>query len=100
MDGLGLTESAALLTLIESLADYTAKEGSQPVLTAGGYAALGLVFRETLKNNDLGKLNLQWNAMTNIANLAIGKYAFGEELSGNQTVGAALILTGMFLMQK
>lgn len=94
---LSLTESAALLTLIESISDFLAKKGEVP-LTAASYAALGVTFSKLLQNKDLGKLNLQWNAMTNVTNLLIGHFAFGETLSGNDTVGVALILTGMFLL--
>jgi multidrug transporter EmrE-like cation transporter len=97
LGSLGVTGAAVTLSAVESVADYQAKAGNLP-LTLVGYGVLGYVLHQTLRANPLGVQNLQWNAITNVGNLLIGSYFFGEKLGTNDVVAAILITTGIGLL--
>ena len=66
-------------------------------LSVPAYAGLGYLWTLLLRGNPLGLTNLYWNAITNWGNIAVGAW-FGEQLTGTQFVGAALITTGIILL--
>jgi multidrug transporter EmrE-like cation transporter len=99
LSDVGPLQSATILTAIETVADYYLKNSkSGPIPGLVGYNIIALMFRALLKKNDLGKTNILWNSMTNLTDLYVGVNYYGESLSGNQTAGVVLIMSGMALL--
>ena len=96
LDGLGVVGAATVLTILETGTDTLAK--SQNPLAIPGYGVLGYVLMRTLRTNPLGTQNLMWNAMTNLTDLVVGVFVFGETVSGTDVAAAILITTGIMLL--
>jgi len=98
LEGLDPIQSAFVLAAIEVVGDYNAKQqNTGSALVA--YNALCLTLTKVLKNNGLAVTNLWWNAITNIANTLIGM-SMGEKLTQTQIIGAVLITTGIWLLNR
>ena len=95
-ENVGALQAGALLALVESFGDYSAKEGNLPG-TIVGYNALALTLASVLKTNPLGLTNLYWNAITNWTNIVIG-YMKGERFDNYQYTAALLITSGLILL--
>ena len=91
--------AASLLTLVEVIADFSLKNPKDGMLLGVvGYNALAFLLKKLLKNNEISKINLLWNSMTNITHLYLGNIWYGEKLNDNETAGVILIMTGMGLL--
>lgn len=95
----GPVEAAALLSAVEIFADFSLKDPNMPV-AAGiiGYNALAIMLRQLLAHNDIGKVNIIWNSITNVSHLIGGRLLYGEKLTDYELYGVILIMTGMGLL--
>jgi multidrug transporter EmrE-like cation transporter len=99
LEEFGPIQSACVLTALESITDYHIKNPESGFIPGVlGYSAIAIIFKILLRNNELGKTNILWNSMTNLTDLYIGSVYYGESLTGNQTAGIVLIMTGMGLL--
>lgn len=95
----GPLEAATILSIVEIFADFSLKDPkSGIILGLAGYNALALLLRTLLKNNDIGRVNIMWNSITNISHLWLGHLWYGETLTDYETIGVGLIMTGMALL--
>lgn len=95
----GPVEAAALLSIVEIFADFSLKDpklGLAPGLA--GYNLLAFMLKKLLSHNDIGKVNIIWNSITNVSHLIGGRILYGEDLSTNELYGVILIMTGMGLL--
>ncbi len=91
--------AASLLTLVEVIADFSLKNPKDGMLLGvAGYNALAFLLKKLLKNNDISKINLLWNSMTNVTHLYLGHIWYNEKLNENEVIGVVLIMTGMGLL--
>lgn len=98
MEDTNAFNEAVQLTLIELVGDYGAKVDN-PILTYGGYNALGWKLTSALKNNSLILTNSYWDGLSNIMTTILG-WSFGERPSVNQWIGIILISAGIFVLHK
>ena len=97
MENLSALQGAALLTLIELVGDSGAKIGN-PLMTYGGYNALGYTLTQLLKSNGLIITNSLWDGLSNVMTTTLGLF-FGEVPTRWEWVGIALISTGIFVLR-
>lgn len=98
MEDTNAFNEAIQLTLIELIGDYGAKVDN-PLLTYGGYNALGWKLTSALKNNSLILTNSYWDGLSNIMTTILG-WSLGERPSANQWIGIILISAGIFVLHK
>lgn len=96
MENLSALQGAALLTLIELVGDSGAKIGN-PLMTYGGYNALGYTLTQLLKSNGLIVTNSLWDGLSNIMTTTLGLF-FGEVPTAREWVGVVLISVGIFIL--
>lgn len=92
-------EAAVILSVVEIFADFSLKDPKGGlVLGLAGYNALALLLKKLLKHNDIGRVNIAWNSITNVSHLWLGNLWYGEKLTDYEMIGVALIMTGMGLL--
>lgn len=96
MENLSAIQGAALLTLIELVGDSGAKIGN-PLMTYGGYNALGYTLTRLLKSNGLIVTNSLWDGLSNIMTTTLGLF-FGEVPTFREWIGVILISAGIFAL--
>jgi len=95
----GVLEAASLLSLVEIIADFSLKDPKGGLLIGvAGYNLLAIMLKQLLKHNDIGKVNIAWNSITNVSHLYLGHVWYGEKLSDMEWYGIAMIMTGMGLL--
>ena len=93
-----------LLTLVESVGDYALKRfatGGSPAFFAlgfGVYGALAGILVWLFKTLGLAITNAYWDALSNIAGMAMGFFLLKESYTFRQWIGMTLLTLGMFLV--
>jgi multidrug transporter EmrE-like cation transporter len=93
-----------LLTLVESVGDYALKRfatGGSPAFSAlgfGVYGALAAILVWLFKTLGLAITNAYWDALSNVAGMAMGFFLLQESYTLRQWIGMILLTFGMVLV--